>query len=106
MTSNEYNVSGVKGGIASAQNARAYAHLAIGLGGNSPAFNVASRIFQKFAKIQGDVSTAHPVIWKLEKKHIQIRQLIIAKLGTTGYLEAIAHGLDEIHIVGVYASPQ
>lgn len=103
MTQNEYNVSGVRGGLASAQNAHAMAHLPISLGGQSPAYNIAGRIYQKFERAQEDITPARPIKWQLEPQHVQLRQAIIAKLGDIGYLEAIAYGLNEIHIIGVYA---
>ena len=103
MTRAEYNLTGILGAKASIQNRTATAPLAKDISGRSPAFHVADMIHQKFMRATRDVTPASPIIWRLAKEHVPFRQSIIAKLGEVGYLQAIASGMDSIHIVGVYA---
>lgn len=102
MTQNEYNVSGILGAKASAQNARALHHLDVTLGGKAPIHAIAERVALKASKAKREISKANPITWKLEPKHIQLRQAIIAKLGCNG-LSAYAKGLDIIEVDGIYA---
>ena len=100
MTSNEYNVSGIRGGIASAQNARAMAHLAIDIGGHSKVYSISERIAKKAAMCKAPLSAERPCIWTLEPKHVQLRGLIVAKLNNSDGLYAEPQGLDKIAIIG------
>ena len=100
MTRNEYNVSGVRGGIASAQNTKAMAHLPVDLGGHSQVYAIANRIAAKAARCKAPLSMERPCIWILEARQVQLRALIVAKLNNSDGLYAEPRGLDAIAIIG------
>lgn len=103
MTRLDYNLSGILGAKASIHNKRATSPLAASISGRSPAFHIADCIHTKWMKSRRDVSAQSPIVWRLEPAHIAHRQEIISKLGAIGRLQAIASGMDMIHVVGVYA---
>ena len=102
MTANDYNTSGIAGGKASCQNAKAFAHLTPELVRN-PAYSIADRIFNKALHAKHEVNTKNPITWILEPKHIELRQIIVARLGAQFRLQAQAKGMNSITVTGVYA---
>lgn len=100
MTSTEYNLTGVLGAKAASQNAKAEAHLSIELGGHNKVFAVANAIAAKSARAKRPLSKESPIVWTLEPKQVQLRDLIVAKLNNSDGLYAEPRGLADIAIIG------
>jgi hypothetical protein len=103
MTPREYNTTGVLGARAARHSASALAHLPLGLGGRAPIAHIAGQIYARCMRAKRPISPQTPILWRLEPRYIQLRQGIVSYLGSKLQLEAVASGLDYIHIIGVYA---